>query len=419
MIVAGVSIFAFFKVGEIGLGSETAFAPIVTLWFALFALAPGFLLPIEQELTRLISDRRARGEGAGPAVKRVSNIALLLTVGVLGVIAISSPFITRAFFGGNWVMTVALAAGFAVYVPAHLARGICSGTQRFGSYAIIISTDGVVRIIGCLILAGLGVRTLEVYAFLVALAPLVPLVIVVGRRSLATDDGPPTRSGDISKSLGWLLAATVCSGALLNAGPLTAGVLATPDQADLITRFGRGVLLARAPLFLFQAVQASLLPKLTGMVSVGDWAGYRSQLRSVLSMVAGVAALGTVGAYLLGPWVLATVYGGKLPARTMALLALSSTIYMAAITLAHALIAVNKHARVALGWGSGIIAFATGIWLCGPDLLLRIEVSLVAAGSTALAVLALGLASAVRNVGNDDMPTLPPASTPPVSSVDA
>ncbi|MFM8389770.1 MAG: hypothetical protein ACKOA5_11030, partial [Actinomycetota bacterium] len=46
LLVAGVSSYAFFKVGQQALGKE-GFKPIVALWFATFALAPGFFLPIE------------------------------------------------------------------------------------------------------------------------------------------------------------------------------------------------------------------------------------------------------------------------------------------------------------------------------------------------------------------------------------
>ena len=48
LLIAGVATYAFFKVGTSALGGEEEFAPIAALWFATFALAPGFFLPLEQ-----------------------------------------------------------------------------------------------------------------------------------------------------------------------------------------------------------------------------------------------------------------------------------------------------------------------------------------------------------------------------------
>jgi hypothetical protein len=51
LLVAGLSSYAFFKVGQEALGKDD-FKPIVALWFATFVLAPGFFLPLEQEMGR-------------------------------------------------------------------------------------------------------------------------------------------------------------------------------------------------------------------------------------------------------------------------------------------------------------------------------------------------------------------------------
>lgn len=68
LIIAGLTIYAFFKIGQQALGQD-GFKPLVSLWFVMFALAPGFFLPVEQEISRAIAHRRALGQGAGPVVK--------------------------------------------------------------------------------------------------------------------------------------------------------------------------------------------------------------------------------------------------------------------------------------------------------------------------------------------------------------
>lgn len=69
LIIAGLTIYAFFKIGQQALGQD-GFKPLVSLWFVMFALAPGFFLPVEQEISRAIAHRRALGQGAGPVVKK-------------------------------------------------------------------------------------------------------------------------------------------------------------------------------------------------------------------------------------------------------------------------------------------------------------------------------------------------------------
>ena len=69
LLVAGIATYVFFKVGTWAVGGEDAFKPISSLWFATFALAPGFFLPLEQELGRALSHRRAVGQGGRPVVQ--------------------------------------------------------------------------------------------------------------------------------------------------------------------------------------------------------------------------------------------------------------------------------------------------------------------------------------------------------------
>ena len=186
LLISGVATYAFFRVGTSALGGETEFKPISALWFATFSLAPGFFLPLEQELGRALAYRRANGEGGRPVVRRVVSLGAMLAGVVLLALAILSPVITEHYFDGDWVMMVALAVAFIAYAPAHLARGICSGTGRFRDYAVIMGSDGVVRIVLCLTLAAIGITAAGPYGFAVALAPLFAVGFVAARGHLKT-----------------------------------------------------------------------------------------------------------------------------------------------------------------------------------------------------------------------------------------
>jgi O-antigen/teichoic acid export membrane protein len=391
LLVAGVATYAFFKVGNVAVGGDEAFEPIASLWFATFALAPGFFLPLEQELGRAIAHRRAIGDGSHPVVHKVVALGVVvLAIVVLAILAFS-PVIATHYFDGEWLMVVALIASFAAYAPAHLARGICSGKGRFRDYALIMGSDGVVRIILCVVLAVIGVETAGVYGLAVAAAPLFAVVYVQRRGRLSTGPGPGAEWSEVTPNLGWLLLGSIFAASLLNAGPIAASVLADPDQDALVTEFAYGVLLARIPLFLFQAVQAALLPRLSRLAARGELDEFRSGLRRLMNVVLAVGVVGTAGAFVIGPWAIEVVYDADLTGRTLAVLALGSACYMIALATAQALIALHGHALVAVGWAIGVVVFVLTTWLVSDDLFQRVELGLLAASIASMASFAVAL----------------------------
>jgi hypothetical protein len=70
----------------------------------------------------------------------------------------------------------------------------------------------------------------------------------------------------------------------------------------------------------------------------------------------------------------------------MTLLAFASALYMLALAIAQAVIALNGHARVAVGWCAGFVAFVMVAWLSSNDLYLRVELALVASSLVSLAI---------------------------------
>lgn len=390
LLINGISSYAFFKVGQEALGKDD-FKPIVALWFATFILAPGFFLPLEQEMGRALAHRRALGQGGRPVVRRVAPLGAAIAAIVVVVVAALSPLLTREFFEGYGLVTVALVLAFLSYAPAHLARGICSGEGRFASYGIVMGADGLLRIVGCVVLWQAGVTNVGAYALLVALAPLSGVLFVVARRDLVTEDGPTAPWTEVTPNLGWLLIGSLMGAGLVNAGPIALDILAKADQKDLVTRFGNGVLLSRVPLFLFQAVQAALLPRLARLAANGDLGEFRLGFKRLMWVVVGVGTVGTVGAFAIGPSVLDLVYDGGLDRRTLTMLALGSALYMVALATAQAVIALHGHARVAIGWLTGMAVFLLGTAFSSDDLYLRVEIGLVLSSAAALVVFVVSL----------------------------
>ncbi len=411
LLIAGVATYAFFKVGTLAVGGTEEFAPIAAMWFAVFALAPGFFLPLEQELGRALSHRRAIGEGGTPVVRKVVGLGGVLMAVVTVAILAASPLIAADYFDGDWFMVVALIAAFAAYAPAHMARGVCSGSGRFTEYAVVLGSDGIVRILLCIGLAVVGVTAAGAYGMAIAVSPLFAVAYVHRRGALSSEPGPPAEWSEVTPNLGWLLLGSVCAAALLNAGPITASLLADDSQASLVTQFSYGVLLARIPLFLFQAVQAALLPRLSRQAARGEFAEFRSGLTRLMLVVLAVGALGTAGAFVLGPWALQIVYDADLSGRTLAMLSLSSAVYMLALATAQAVIALRGHALVALGWVIGVVGFVLGTWLSSDEVFRRIEIGLLISSLAALAAFAIALRQRLRSGVTPDRDSMMDAIT--------
>jgi O-antigen/teichoic acid export membrane protein len=301
-------------------------------------------------------------------------------------------------FEGYWIVTIALVFTIVAYAPLHMSRGIASGSGRFIAYGTIMGVDGAVRIIACIILWQLNVTAVGPYALAVALSPLVAVAAVFFRGETHTDDGPDATYAELTPNLGWLLLGSIMAAGLVNAGPIGVDILANASQATMVTAFGNGVLMARIPLFLFQAVQASLLPRLARLAAKGDHDEFRHGLALLMKVVAAVAILGTAGAAVLGPWALTIMYDGGLDRRTLTLLALSSGLYMLAVAVAQAVIALHSHRWVAIGWLSSMVSFFAVTAFASKDLFLRVELGLVVGSAVALAIFSYALRERMKEM---------------------
>lgn len=390
LFIAGISAYVFFKIGQQALGQD-GFKPIVAMWFIMFALAPGFFLPIEQEVSRALAHRRALSQGGRPIVRRVAPLALaMLLIIVVAVVALA-PVVNDNLFEGYGIVTLALLIAMGTYAPLHLARGICSGSGRFGSYGVIIGMDGAIRVIGCAVLWLTGVDRVGPYALTIAFSPIIGVLLVAAAGKLKTEDGPPATWSEVTPNLGWLLLGSLFAAALVNAGPITVDLLGDTAPAEVVTRFGNAVIFARIPLFLFQAVQAALLPRLARLAAQRELTDFRIGLRRLMYLVVAVGVIGVVGAFLVGPAALELVYEGGIDRRTLTLLAFASALYMAAVAIAQAVIALHGHATVALGWVVGFVTFVLVAWLSSDDLYLRVELALVASSVAALIVFGVSI----------------------------
>ena len=402
LLVAGVTIYIFFKIGQQALGQEK-FKPLVSLWFVMFAIAPGFFSPIEQELSRAVAHRRALNQGVGPVVKKVALLCAAIVVFLVALILLLSPIINENLFEGNAIITVSLAIAIVTYGALYFTKGLSSGLGKFSAYGFIVGADGAIRVLACTALLLLGVTQLSAYSLIIVITPIIGVMIVLLAGQLKTESGPPATWSEITENLVWLLGGSIFAAALVNAGPLTVDILGDSQDAIRVTQFGNAVLLTRVPLFLFQAVQAALLPRLTRLAARGDLAEFKIGFRRLVVLVIGVGVFGTIGAFLFGPFFLDLVYGGGIDRRTLTLLALASAIYMMALAIAQAVIALRGHRLVALGWLLSFLSYVICAWKVSQDLFLRVEVALVVSSAVALVSFALSLKALLKSGATVDI----------------
>jgi O-antigen/teichoic acid export membrane protein len=389
LIVAGISAYGFLFVAHKAI-SDTEYSPLGTLWSLVFLVGPGLFLPLEQEISRALAERRARHQGGLPVVRRAATIGVGLGLAVLVLLIATARWTTDRLFDGQILLLLGLALGLAGALAGHLTRGCLSGTGRFKGYGTYLGADGFIRVLGAVLCLLVGVNTAGPFGVAIGIAGLLAVPVALGVQRSELEEGPEAAFREVSSALGYLLMASLFAFALMNIGPVLVKLMADESQAEAAGRFVNGVVVARIPLFLFQAVQASLLPKLSTLAHSGQLVDFRRGLNRLLVVVAGLAVAGTVGGFVLGPFVVEIMFpDADLSGRTMGLLAAGAGLYMLALACAQAVIALGGHRDQALGWAAGFAALMVTVLAVGTDdLFLRVEIGLLAGSAVAFATMA-------------------------------
>jgi O-antigen/teichoic acid export membrane protein len=311
---------------------------------------------------------------------------------VVIVLAAAGPIDSRVFHDDP-VLLAALMLGLAMFFTQYLARGTLAGNQRFRPYGLLLATEGVLRMIICAVLGVLGVATAGPYGLaLVAGSVIAVAVAVTGRRGLLRP-GPPAAWSELSNALGFLLLASVVTQFLLSIGTVAVQLLATPSQQAAAGRFLTSRIIAYIPIFLLQAMQAALLPKLSGLAAAGRHIEFRKMLLELLLLVIVLGGLAVAAITALGPLATRLLFGSGFELGTLdfALLSASCAGFMIAQVLNQALISLTGYARVAAAWVSGGVAFVV-VTALGSQLFLRVELGLLVGAIVTVVVMVVLLA---------------------------
>ena len=191
-----------------------------------------------------------------------------------------------------------------------------------------------------------------------ALAPFVAVAVSLRKRQQLLEPGPPAPYSELSNALGWLLAGSVLMQLLGYSSLLGVNVLKGPGDTAAVAAFTSAFFVARIPPLLFQAVQGTLLPKLASLAGAGRHDDFRTGLKQLLVIVVGIAVIGTLAAFTIGVPVGKILFPPfTIDSLDLGLLAAGSGMFIIALTVAQALLALKGHAAAALAWFLGVLAF--------------------------------------------------------------
>jgi hypothetical protein len=214
----------------------------------------------------------------------------------------------------------------------------------------------------------------------------------------AARDEPSARESEFTLARGTGFAAAVlvimvCEQTFLNAGPLLIEASEEGARGAALAGIVFNVLLiARAPLQLFQAVQTSILPHLTRLRAGGESDPFRRSVNLTLVAIAGFAGCVAFVMLVLGPWVMDLLFGGEFDYERggLVLVAFGMGLYLAAATLNQALLAHGRATHASASWLLAAAAFVAFLLLADfDDRVLQVELAFTGAAAALCAALLL------------------------------
>jgi O-antigen/teichoic acid export membrane protein len=382
--LTGVITYAYFLIASHVL-SKPDYGQITVLWSAVFITISTLYRPIEQLLSRHISERLVKGEPVGQPMRVASTIqaGLSLTFAVLA-LALRGP-IQNGVLEGNEALYWVFFSAVLFYAASYFARGFLAGNQRFGLFVALILSESCFRTVFAVMVA-IGVLSGQsAVAIGITAAPALSLIVVpfaFQRRARRLNEEPDMSSAsrpgmpgsaegragassadaeapadEFSLAHGGGFAAAVLvimfsEQAFLNAGPLVIRGLQGAAAAGFIFNV---LMLARAPLQLFQSVSTSILPHLTSLhASEAEDAEreFRHTVTMVLLGIAAFTALVVVVVLVGGPKLMQIAFSKKFTYDRAGLLLVSvgMGLYLASVTVNQACIAQGQVRRAAGRW---------------------------------------------------------------------
>jgi len=369
--LTGLITYAYFLIASHVL-SKPDYGQITVLWSAVFITISTLYRPIEQLLSRHISERRTKGASVNEPMRVASTIQLGLSLFFAVVaLALRGP-IQNSLLEGNETLYWVFFSSVLFYAASYFARGFLAGEQRFGLFVAMILSESCFRTVFAVMVA-IGVLSGQsAVAIGITAAPALSLLVVPfafarrAQKEKQAAEATPAAPGreaeeaapdEFSFAEGGGFAAAVLvimfsEQAFLNAGPLITRGLQGAAAAGFIFNV---LMIARAPLQLFQSVSTSILPHLTRLHASTSEDAEREFHHTVRMVLLGLAAFTGIAFLFMavaGPKAMQLAFSNKFTYDREGLLLITAGmgLYLSSVTVNQACIAQGQVRRAAARW---------------------------------------------------------------------
>jgi O-antigen/teichoic acid export membrane protein len=386
--------------------SKAAYSRVSLCWSLMFVIVSVIYRPIEQLLSRTIAHRDARGatRDAQGTLRTPALIQLAFALAFVATAVALHHSLEHDVFGGSGGLYAILLIGVTAYAASYFARGWLAGNRRFALYGALVFLESTSRFLFAFA-AAIGISSGQVaVAAGMAAAPFVSLCVLpialVQMRGHAQGRSPaahPDPTMNVSLRRGSHFAVSVAAimiseQALMNAAVIVVAARSGFNLTSGLTGFVFNLLLiVRAPLQLFQAVQTSILPHLTGLNAKSSDKEFRRTVRLTTIVTLGVGVVVALGLLAIGPEMMRAAVGGHgftYGRLGLAAMGIGMGLHLTAGTFNQALLARERAGLSALAWLTAATAFVLFVALPTiPNAVTRTEVGYC--GATALLALLL------------------------------
>jgi len=390
--ITGLVTYTYFSLASHSLADDE-YGRISLLWSAVFVVVSVLYRPVEQLLSRTIAERDAHAS--------VLRVAAMIQA-ALGAAFVAAALVARGpiedgLFGGSEALYWIFVATVVAYAASYFARGFLAGHHRFGAYGSLVLLEATSRCLFAVAVATGITEGQDAVALGMVAAPVVSLAVVPFFASFTFSadmtenvkvaDGEPEftlRHG--SGFAAAVVLVMLSEQTFLNAGPLVVKATESGAEGAALAGFTFNVLLiARAPLQLFQSIQAPILPHLTKMHAAAEAGEFRQTVRVTLIAIGAFATTVALALLAIGPWAMDILFGSDVDYGRggLALIAIGMGLYLAAATLNQAALARGKAKEAAACWLTSAAAFVGFLLIPGwDDRVVQVEVGY--AGGAAL-----------------------------------
>ncbi len=422
--LTGVITYTYFFIASHVL-SKSDYGQITVLWSAVFITVSTLYRPIEQLLSRHISERLVTAEPIGQPMRVAAKIQLGLTALFAALaLALRGP-LQNNLLEGNEALYWVFFSSVVFYAASYFARGFLAGNRRFGLFAALILSESIFRTLFAVLVAVSLLSGESAVAIGIVAAPSLSLMVVplaFARRAQREQARPRPQAQredaertEFSLRHGGGFAAAVLlimfsEQTFLNAGPLIVRGLQGAAAAGYIFNV---LMIARAPLQLFQAVSTSILPHLTSLHTSTEEGSEEEFHRSVRMVLIGIAAFTAISAVVMGiagPRLMQIAFSKKFTydRAGLLLITIGMGLYLSTVTINQACVAQGQVRRAAARW-IGCAAFFIG-WNFLP--LVENEFRRVEIGFVLTAGLLLGLLSLIYRRPHERAEDVPQSGSP-------